>query len=224
MTVGDLVGMSLAVEMLMYSICAEGRINDHIQFDTMHKLWSTFSRSWDSSPPGVAEGAAFSKGTSKVHITSCPSQSQWFTDFLLGSQDRMGYKTKKQLPLLMLAIVKILELVKVDMEKQDVEEAQSLLRFGALVAILTAASLRGHEGFYLDITATQAHLDESKDGVVPRQLNKNTVLTEVEVMNLPSVCICLIGKFKGEQESDITPLYWPTSRPQVSKLGGGWRS
>jgi hypothetical protein len=75
----------------------------------MRKLRSTFSRSWDSSPAGVAEGASFSRGTGKVRMTSYPSQSQWFTDFLLGAQDRMGYDTKKQLPLPIKAIVKMLE-------------------------------------------------------------------------------------------------------------------
>ena len=110
----------------------------------------------------------------------------------------MGYETKKQLPLSLLAIVKVLELVKLDMDERDEEEARSLLRFGALIAVLTAASLRGYEGFYLDIAATQAHLQDGNQGILPKQFKQNQLLTEQEVNNLPSVCVCLIGKFKGE--------------------------
>jgi hypothetical protein len=84
-------------------------------------------------------------------MMSCSSQSQWFTDFLLGAQDRMGYDTKKQLALTIKAIVKMLELVKQDLDDREDEEVALLTRFGALVAILTGASLRGHEGVYLDI-------------------------------------------------------------------------
>lgn len=72
MAIGDPVGMSLAIEMSLYSTTAEGRIKDYIQLDAMRKLRSAFSHSWDSSPPEVAEGAAFSKGTGKVRLTSCP--------------------------------------------------------------------------------------------------------------------------------------------------------
>lgn len=196
--VGDTVGMSLAVEMLIYSASARGRIKQHIQFDTMRKLRSTFSRSWDSSPVGITEGAAFSKGTGKVRLTSCASQSQWFSDFLLGAQDRMGYDTKKQLPLSIRAIVKLLELVKLDADDKEAEEARQLWKFGALVAILTAASLRGYEGFYLDLAATRAHITDGKSGLVPPNFKKKQILTETEIAALPSVCVCLIGKFKGE--------------------------
>ena len=198
MTLGDPVGMSLAVEMLYHSLSAKGRIKDHIQFDTMRKSRSTFSRSWDSSPAGVAEGAAFSRGTGKVRMTSCPSQSQWFSDFLLGAQDRMGYDTANQMALPIKTVVKMLELIKLDVLERDEEYSRILVRLGALVAILTAASLRGYEGFYLDLAATKAHIADGKQGKVPSNFKRKHILTEEEAEHLPSVCICLIGKFKGE--------------------------
>ena len=198
MALSDTVGMSLAVEMLHNSTVAKGRIKEHIQFDTMRKGRSTFSRSWDSSPKGVAEGNAFSKGTGKVRLTSCPSQSQWFTDFLLGAQDRMGYDTRNQLALPIKAIVAILSLIKADAEEKDEEYYNVLIKLGALIAILTAASLRGYEGFYLDLAATRAHIQDGKFGVVPENFKRKHVLSEEETEALPSVCVCLIGKFKGE--------------------------
>jgi hypothetical protein len=110
----------------------------------------------------------------------------------------MGYDTKKQLPLQLKAIVKMLELVRQDLDEREAAESALLLRFGALVAILTAGSLRGHEGFYLDIAATKAHLEDGKQGVLPEKFSKQRILSEDEVLALPTVCICLMGKFKGE--------------------------
>lgn len=198
MAISDPVGMSLAVEMLFHSVSAKGRIKEHIQFDTMRKGRSTFSRSWDSSPSGVAEGAAFSKGTGKVRLTSCPSQSQWFTDFLLGAQDRMGFDTKNQLALPIKAIVLLLDMIKLDAEGLEEEYSSILYKLGSLIAILTAASLRGHEGLYLDLAATRAHIQDGKHGTIPVKFRTKHILTEEEVARLPAVCICLIGKFKGE--------------------------
>jgi hypothetical protein len=81
-----------------------------------------------------------------VRSTTCPSQSPWFTDFMLGAQDRMGYETKNQKALPILAVVRQLELISTDIESEDDVSARNFfIRLGALIAVLTAASLRGHE-------------------------------------------------------------------------------
>jgi hypothetical protein len=118
---------------------------------------------------------------------------------LLGAEDRMGYDTKKQKYLQMPVILKQLELIKRDAEFADVEESRALNKFGALIAILTAGSLRGHEGLYVDLSATRKYLGKGKNGVLPANaLKRGLLLTEQECSNLPEVCLCLIGKFKGE--------------------------
>jgi hypothetical protein len=81
----------------------------------------------------------------------------------------MGYDTKKQLPLSILAIVKILEMIKLEMEERDTEEAQSLVRVGALIAVLIAASLQGYEEFHLDIATTRSHLNDGRHGKIPKK-------------------------------------------------------
>jgi hypothetical protein len=48
--------------------------------------------------------------------------------------------------------VELIEMVIADADTQ--EHAHFLVKVAALVTILTVASLRGHEGFYLDIAAT----------------------------------------------------------------------
>jgi hypothetical protein len=55
----DEVGMSLAVDMLLKSLQAKGRILDHVQFATLKKMRGTYTKKYESSPTGVKEGAAF---------------------------------------------------------------------------------------------------------------------------------------------------------------------
>jgi hypothetical protein len=146
--------MGLAVDMLMKSLVAKGRIGDHIQFDTMQETRSTYTKMWESSPVGIAEGSSFSGNASKIRFTSCPSQSVWFDDFLLGAEDRMGYNTQKQKYLPIPVVVEQLRLIKRDASLPENPQSSTLFRLGALICILTAGSLRGHEGFYTNLTAT----------------------------------------------------------------------
>ena len=195
---GDAVGMSLAVDMLMKSLIAKGRINAWIQFDTMRDTRSTYTKTWESSLQGIHEGSSFSGNASRIRFTSCPSQSVWFGDFLLGSEDRMGYDTRKQKYLSMPVIVEVLSLIRRDAEAATEARASTLFKFGSLICVLTAGSLRGHKGFFFDLAATRNHLDRGRNGVIPQGVLKRALLTEKECANLPEVCVCLIGKFKGE--------------------------
>jgi hypothetical protein len=196
---GDVVGMGEAVDLLTKSIFSKGRVKDHIQYNTMRKGRSTFTKLWESSPQGVIEGSTFSGTTARVRLTSCRTQSTWYYDFTLGAQDRMGFQTNNQLALPIDAVIRQLELIDADIDDAADDKARHfLIKVGALIAILTAASLRGHEGFYLDIAATQKHLPKGKNGRLPRNALKRKVFTEAEAKNLPEVCICLLGKFKGE--------------------------
>ena len=72
----DFCGMGVVVEILVKSYTAKGRISDHVQFDTIRKLRSTFAKVFKSSPAGANEGSLFAKGTGKVWPPSCPSQSE----------------------------------------------------------------------------------------------------------------------------------------------------
>ena len=86
----DMQGMGLAVELLLRSIMTTGKYETHVQFDTARKLRSSYSRMWGASPEGVAEGATFSKRTGTVQLTSFPSQSDWYAQFIKGMEWRVG--------------------------------------------------------------------------------------------------------------------------------------
>jgi hypothetical protein len=68
--------------------------------------------------------------------------------------------------------------------------------------VLTVASLRGHEGFYLELAGMRKHIAKGRTGVVLTGLSKTTILTEEDCLSLPHVTICLLGKFKGETGID----------------------
>jgi hypothetical protein len=59
----DEVGMSLAVDMLLKSLRAKGRILDHVQYATLRKMRAMYTKNWESSPAGIREGAALPTGS-----------------------------------------------------------------------------------------------------------------------------------------------------------------
>jgi hypothetical protein len=69
----DEVGMSLAVDLLLKSLQAKGRILEHVQFATLRKMRGTYTKNYELSPAGVREGAAFANGKYRVRQTSCPA-------------------------------------------------------------------------------------------------------------------------------------------------------
>ncbi len=72
------------------------------------------------------------------------------------------------------AIVHLLDFIKED--AQELEEqgafaaANDLWKVGAYVCVLTAASLRGHEGFYKELAGVREHLHKGKEGVIPARV------------------------------------------------------
>ena len=200
--ISDLMGMSLVVDMLVKSLVAKGRIFKHIQFSTLRKMRSTYTKYWECSPSGVEEGAAFANRKYRVKKTSCLAQLEWFHDFLRGLKFRMGCQSDPNHGLLIGAVVHMLNLLQTDAEEAEqagsTTMANELWKVGAYVCILTGASLQGHEGFYLEITGLRKHLDKGRFGWVPPNLNKSTLLTEEACRYLPHVTVCLLRKFKGE--------------------------
>jgi hypothetical protein len=101
------------------------------------------------------------------------------------------------------------------------------------VCILMVASLRGHEGFYLDLAGIWKHIDKGRMGIIPAGLDKHTVLSEETCRNLPHVTICLLGKFKAEMgvdhhlrkvanetSSGLRPRWWLEKLIEVCEGGG----
>ena len=106
------------------------------------------------------------------------------------------------------AIVHLLRLLKSDAQcAKDTgyaADANYLWKVGAYVCVLTAASLRGHEGFYVELAGLRKHLSKGKSGTIPAGLSitKEVILMEEVCVNLPHFTVALLGHFKGETKVD----------------------
>jgi hypothetical protein len=204
----------------------------------IRRLRATYTKNWESSLLGVAEGASFAKGLGRIQPTSCPLQSEWFYDFLQGMGHCMGSQSQPNHGLLIRAIiVHLLKLIKMDAHEADkagsFTMANELWKVGMYICILTVALLCGHEGFYLDLAGLCKHINKGRTGIIPTAINKHTVLLEEVCRNLPHVTICLLGKFKGKTGTDhhlimvanetslgLRPRWWLERLVEVCELEG----
>jgi hypothetical protein len=149
----------------------------------------------------------------------------------------MGCQSQPNHGLLIGAIVYLLDLMAEDAREAERlglrSDANELWKVGAYVCTLTAASLWGHEGFYLDLVGMRKHLHKGRVGTIPMGLDKSTVLTKEVCLSLPHVTICLLGKFKGETgvdhhlitvanktSSGLTPRWWLEKLVEVCESEG----
>ena len=208
MPLSDSSGMGIAIAMQLKSLTAKGRIVANPQYATVRGVRGTASLNWQASPFGVGESSSFAKGKGRVRPTSCPTQSDWFYYFSLGMELRMGSQAQPDQAVRIGAVVHLLHLIKSDAQSADdsghATDASYLWKVGAYVCILTAASLRGHEGFYVELAGLRNHLKKGKYGTIPADLaiTKELILTEEVCANLPHVTLTLLGHFKGETRVD----------------------
>lgn len=204
----DSTGMGVAIGMQLKSITAKGRIVSNPQYATVRGVRGTASLNWQASPFGVGEGSSFAKGKGRVRPTSCPTQSDWFYYFCLGMELRMGSQAQPDQAVRIGAIVHLLYLIKADAQCAEesgyTSDANYLWKVGAYVCVLTAASLRGHEGFYVQLAGLRSHLNKGRTGKIPAGLviTKEVVLMEEVCVDLPHVTVALLGHFKGETKVD----------------------
>ncbi len=153
-----------------------------------------FTKTWISSPQGIAEGASFSSGFGKTVWTSCPTEQDWFAGFLRGCKIWMGYATKSNYSLTNNMINKLLILLQQEVEMEVPHVAREYWKVGTANMLAVCASLRGPEVLLLDLAGLKNHIQKDKEGVLPdKPLRTGTNLTSV-----PHVVVVLIGKFKGE--------------------------
>ena len=196
MPMEDCCGMGMAVEMILHSVTARPRLKDQkfIQFDSMRKLRSVYTSAWESSPRGILEGSTFTMGTSRVTVTSCPTQQRWFSLFIRGAEVRMGYAAQRNLPFGAGVILRLLELVKEEINSQSVAMAREYTKLGAAIALALCASLRGPEVFLLDLAGLREHIGLGRDGILP----PDPMRAGVGLTAAPHVVVTLLGQFKGE--------------------------
>jgi hypothetical protein len=114
--------------------------------------------------------------------------------FMRGAETRMGFVAHKNSPFGSGVIVKLLGMVKEEIEFGEREVAREYTKFGAAVATSLCASLRGPEVFLLDLAGLRKYGALGREGVLPGE----PLTVGRNLSNAPYVMIALIGKFKGE--------------------------
>jgi hypothetical protein len=111
-----------------------------------------------------------------------------------GAENRMGYATRRQQPLSIATIIRLLELVKEEAEDQEQRVAREFFKVGAAIALAVCGSLRGNEVFMLDLNGLRKHLSLGKEGTLP----KDPMKVGTDLSQAPHIIIPLLGEFKGE--------------------------
>ena len=177
----DHCGYEVAIGMLLYSTRPGRYSNTHLQFDTVRKLRSSFSDFIRASPDSNFSTLAMgdSKGNYQ-RLVSDPCASFWFKRFIEGMRNRMGQLIKPNRALAHPLIIKLIKCIELRSNTEPYQEERHIwLVFLSYVTVTYVLSLRGAEGFLLDL----------------KGLNKHWKRGSQHYTIIP-----LLGKFKGEHQ------------------------
>lgn len=180
----DVCGYEVAIQMLLCSKKPGKNDATYTQFDTIRKYRSTFFGVWQVGQ--AAQGtllASSDEGGRFYRMGSCPTQSLWFSKFLQGCKMRMGQLVIQDKAISVELLLTVLEVV--DGRVRDAETLDDKawwVSVGAYLTIGFCLSLRGPEGFMLDLGALRKYLSKGRDDA-----------------DCPFVTVPLLGRFKGEE-------------------------
>ena len=182
----DHCGYEVAIGMLLYSTNTGKLHSDHLQYDTIRKCQSTFGNQVRASPQATAETLVLldEKGRYKRFVRD-PCGSMWFHRFLEGCSKRMGQDWKPNKALDLPLLLELLETIDTKfLESTTPEESNRWVVAHSYVVISYVVSLRGPEGFLLDIEGMKHFWNEKR---VDKKFGE-------------FIYICLRGQVKGEHE------------------------
>ena len=176
----DHCGYEVAVEMLLYSRKEGKNSKDYMQFDTVRVFRTIYSNFVRASPQANAYPLSLGEPSGKyqrLNMDSCGSL--WFSRFMEGLKARMGQiwlPNRAMSNQLQKEFLRLLEKRIRDAE-DDFKEKHRWIVFSLYVTAVYVLSLRGPEGFLLDIDGLNRHWDG---------------------LRYEYVVFALLGKIKGE--------------------------
>ena len=180
MPVHDHCGYELAISMVLYSTRPGRHDRNYTQFDTIRKLRTVcgnFIRAYGNSNH-LNLAMSDQKGGYQV-ISQDESASFWFKQFIIGTKNRMGQVWKPNRGMLTKLLLELIKVIEEKIENQIVAiDTHKWIVFSTYVTLTYVLSLRGAEGFLIDLKGIRSHWSEER--------NKYTV-------------IALMGRVKGEQ-------------------------
>jgi len=194
--VGDSLGMSVAIAMLLKSL-EPGRYSlRYQQFATVRKLRAGFSNIYMASHAGVSCLRTVGGDRAKHQLTYLPTQSVWFERFSQGCVRRMGQEVRQDWAIPLPVLHGLMEVLEDEWSKATQHKEKELVAsLGAYALIAFCGSFRGSEVFLTDLHGLRHGLEET------RRYQRDHVV------------IPLLGRFKGEQNSryHLSPLASETS-------------
>ena len=201
----DVLGYGAALVMLWDSL-DEGQYADYKQFNTVRKLKSAVSNLWEASAIGGARTFCLSSEDKKkvTEFSTGPTQSRWFKRFKQGTKVRMGEIVKQNKALSREILHALLEVARERIAVERGDQQALTISVATYLVVCFCASLRGNEGFMMDLRGLIYHLDEGK--------------TDDDDAH---VVVPLLGRFKNEAgeryhllaipaetESGFQPRWW----------------
>ena len=180
----DNCGYEVAIQMVLASKKPGRNAESYTQFDTIRSYRSSFFNAWQvqQAARNTLLASTDDRGMFS-RLGSCPTQSLWFSRFLQGCRGRMGQLVIQDKAIsveLLLAVLKV-----VDGRVRDADESWDKLWWVTVGSYLTTSfccSLRGPEGFMLDLHGLRQYLRQGRDNA-----------------GIPFVVVPLLGRFKGEE-------------------------
>jgi hypothetical protein len=194
----DHCGYEVAINMLLMSRRPGRNSRTHLQFDSIRKLQSAYGNQVRSSPQSTKTVMAMGDQKGRyLRLSTDPCASMWFHRFLEGCRYRMGQEWRPNqamsLPLLLATVSAIDEKIQGSPSSRELNRWTVLHTF---VLVTYVVSLRGPEGFLLDLEGCNRHWKEDGED---------------------HFIIALRGKIKGEHNARCHLL------PCVLETGSGLR-
>jgi hypothetical protein len=156
----DVFGYGTAITMVLNSR-EKGKYSKNFkQFDTIRHTRSHVSNVWRTSASHLGRGSAIGlvsdDNSSMTDFTNCPTQSLWFRRFTQGCRKRMGQDVRHDLGISIEVMIKLMEYFEEELKRAKEESNQQEINFiisvGCYSVLSYCASLRGPEGFLLDLS------------------------------------------------------------------------
>lgn len=195
----DVYGWSIAFTMILHSTRPGKNSKTHTQFATIRKNRSAFSNLYAISSTGVNELEVLALKTAPAaQITACPTNSLWYTRWSSGCETRMGYVQKKNKPITIELLFRMLEVFKRNIQASV---PKSWNRFALISGMMYTAvsfggSFRGSETLMMDWSRLLKYLSKGKiDKKGKRPKGRKMLSAEW----IPHIIIPIRGRFKGEK-------------------------
>ena len=181
----DHCGYEVAIIILLLSRKPGKHSNQYLQYDTIRGFRSTFSNYVKASPDNNLESLSLGDFTGNyMRLLKDECGSLFFKRFMEGLKSRMGQITKSNLALSLDLLIKAISIIETKIVVEDDNETSHLWRVFLVYVVLSySLSLRGPEGFLIDLTGLNQHWKDDRNYLI----------------------ISLFGRIKGEKY-DLTHL------------------